>query len=194
MGSVEIVLALVVLATVVAVSAGRLSIPAPSLLVLAGLIAGLVPGVPEVRVTPAVVSLVGAAPAAVRGGPGVVAAGPAGRVAAGGGAGDRPGAGLGRRRRGGGVRGDPVAGQHGVRAGRGAGQHRPGGGDRAGPPAALPARVRALVQAESLFNDATSLVLFRVAVSFAAAAVAGGWAGGIGRFAVLAGGGVAARR
>ncbi len=58
MGSVEIVLALVVLATVVAASAGRLSIPAPSLLVLAGLIAGLVPGVPQVRVTPAVVSLV----------------------------------------------------------------------------------------------------------------------------------------
>ncbi len=51
MGSVEIVLALVVLATVVAASAGRLGIPAPSLLVLAGLVAGLVPGVPQVRVT-----------------------------------------------------------------------------------------------------------------------------------------------
>jgi CPA1 family monovalent cation:H+ antiporter len=31
----------------------------------------------------------------------------------------------------------------------------------------LPSRVQALVQAESLFNDATSLVLFQIAVSFA---------------------------
>ena len=33
-------------------------------------------------------------------------------------------------------------------------------------------RVQALVQAESLFNDATSLVLFQIAVSFAAAGLA----------------------
>jgi len=33
--------------------------------------------------------------------------------------------------------------------------------------------VQALVQAESLFNDATSLVLFQLAVSFAVAGTAG---------------------
>ena len=54
----------------------------------------------------------------------------------------------------------------------------------------LPARVSTLVQAESLFNDATSLVLFEVAV---AAAVRGHVdAGGAAqRFVVLAAGGVA---
>jgi CPA1 family monovalent cation:H+ antiporter len=53
----------------------------------------------------------------------------------------------------------------------------------------LPSRIQVLVQAESLFNDATSLVLFKVAV---AAAVAGsvGVLGGVGKFFVLAGGGL----
>ena len=37
----------------------------------------------------------------------------------------------------------------------------------------LPPKVQALVQAESLFNDATSLVLFQIAVSFAVAGTAG---------------------
>src|SRR5262249_47429805 len=36
----------------------------------------------------------------------------------------------------------------------------------------LPPRVQALVQAESLFNDGTSLVLFQIAVSFAVAGTA----------------------
>jgi CPA1 family monovalent cation:H+ antiporter len=41
---------------------------------------------------------------------------------------------------------------------------------------ALPPRVQALVQAESLFNDGTSLVLFQIAVSFAVgSSVAAGW-------------------
>src|SRR5512133_151569 len=52
--AVETILFLVVLGTVVAAFAGRLSIPAPSLLV----IVGLVPGVPAVHVPPDVVSLV----------------------------------------------------------------------------------------------------------------------------------------
>ena len=62
----------------------------------------------------------------------------------------------------------------------------------------LPPRVQALVQAESLFNDATSLVLFQIAVSVAVAGTAAGTtAGGIllhgaGQFAVLAAGGAAA--
>lgn len=54
----EIVLGLVVLATLVAGVAERLRAPAPSLLVLAGLLLALVPGVPQVQVAPDVVSLV----------------------------------------------------------------------------------------------------------------------------------------
>jgi len=50
MRSVETVLLLVVLGTVIAVFAGRLQIPAPSMLVVAGLLIGLLPGVPAVRV------------------------------------------------------------------------------------------------------------------------------------------------
>lgn len=53
---------------------------------------------------------------------------------------------------------------------------------------ALPPKVQVLVQAESPFNDATSLVLFKVAVSIAAAASAVSWQGARGEFALLAGG------
>ena len=61
----------------------------------------------------------------------------------------------------------------------------------------LPARVQALVQAESLFNDGTSLVLFQIAVSLAVGGTAAMTATGVllhgaGQFAVLAGGGVLA--
>ena len=58
MRAVETILFLVVLGTVVAAFAGRLRIPAPSLLVIAGVVVGLLPGIPPVRVTPDVVSLV----------------------------------------------------------------------------------------------------------------------------------------
>lgn len=58
MRSVETVLFLVVVATVVATFARRLRVPAPSLLVVAGVLVGLLPGVPTVRVTPEIVSLV----------------------------------------------------------------------------------------------------------------------------------------
>src|SRR5690349_10301721 len=58
MRAVETVLFLVILATVVATFARRLRVPAPSLLVVAGVIVGLVPGVPTVEVTPDIVSLV----------------------------------------------------------------------------------------------------------------------------------------
>jgi monovalent cation/hydrogen antiporter len=49
---------LVVLGTVVAAFAGRLRVPAPSLLVIAGLAVGLLPRFPPVHVPPDVVSLV----------------------------------------------------------------------------------------------------------------------------------------
>jgi CPA1 family monovalent cation:H+ antiporter len=58
----------------------------------------------------------------------------------------------------------------------------------------LPARVQALVQAESLFNDGTSLVLFQIAVSFAVGtaglSVTGALLHGVAEFVLLAGGGV----
>src|SRR5262245_27871420 len=58
MRSVETVLFLVVLATVVATVARRVRLPAPSLLVVAGLVIGVLPGVPPIALTPDIVSLV----------------------------------------------------------------------------------------------------------------------------------------
>src|ERR1700743_3691773 len=58
MRGVETVLFLVVVATVVATFAKRLRVPAPSLLVVAGVVVGLLPGVPHVQVTPDIVSFV----------------------------------------------------------------------------------------------------------------------------------------
>jgi NhaP-type Na+/H+ or K+/H+ antiporter len=58
MRSVETVVVLVALATVVAAFAGRLRVPAPSLLVVVGLIISLLPDAPVVHVPPSVVSLV----------------------------------------------------------------------------------------------------------------------------------------
>jgi CPA1 family monovalent cation:H+ antiporter len=54
----------------------------------------------------------------------------------------------------------------------------------------LPGRIQALVQSESLFNDATSLVLFKVAVGGAVAAGSVSLLGSVGKFFVLAGGGI----
>lgn len=193
MRSIDIILALVVLATVVATFAGRLRIPAPSLLVLGGLAAGLVPGVPRVEVTPEIVSLLVLPPLLYAAGQelslrdlravwrpvtvlatGLVLASAAAVAAVAHAVTPLPasmalvlGAVLAST--------DPVA----VTA--------------LGRRLSLPARLQALVQAESLFNDATSLVLFQVTVSFAAGtAGSGGWAKGIGQFALLAGGGAAA--
>jgi len=192
--SIETVLFLVVLGTVVATFAKRLRIPAPSLLVAVGLAVGLLPGVPPVRVTPEVVSLVVLPPllyaaseelpwrdlraiwrAVVVLAVGLVlaSAGAVALVAAA--VASLPasmafilGAVLAST--------DPVA----VTA--------------FGRRLSLPIRIRSLVQAESLFNDGTSLVLFRIAVSFAVAgAVAGTAAGtmlhGVAQFLLLAGGG-----
>jgi monovalent cation/hydrogen antiporter len=196
--SVETVLALVVLATVVAAFAKRLRIPAPALLVVAGLVVGLLPGVPPVRVTPDVVSLVVLPPllyAASEDLPwrdlravwrpvtilavGLVLAS-AGAVA---------------------LVGAAVAGLPVITAfvlGAVLASTDPVAVTALGRRLSLPVRVQTLVQAESLFNDATSLVLFRIAVSFAVAGTAAGASAGlqllraIGEFAVLAGGGALA--
>ena len=197
MRGVETILFLVVLGTVVAAFAGRLRVPAPALLVIAGVVAGLLPGVPPVRVTPEVVSLVVLPPllyAASEELPwrdlravwrpvvilavGLVLASAVAVAAVAGAVAGIPasmafvlGAVLAST--------DPVA----VSA--------------LGRRLSLPPRVQALVQAESLFNDATSLVLFQIAVSFAVAGTAGRTAAGgvllhgAGQFAVLAAGGAA---
>jgi hypothetical protein len=58
MRSVETVVLLVALATVVAAFASRLSVPAPSLLVLVGVGVGMLPGAPAVHVPPELISFV----------------------------------------------------------------------------------------------------------------------------------------
>ncbi len=192
MRTVEIVVLLVAVATVVAAFAQRLRVPAPSLLVAVGLVVGLLPGAPMVHVPPAVVSLVVLPPllyAASEELPwrdlravwrpvavlavGLVVATAAAVAAVAGAVASLP------------VSlafvlasTDPVAVSALARR------------------LFLPARVQALVQAESLFNDGTSLVLFQIAVSLAVGGTAGMSAAGtmlhgVGEFAVLAGGGAA---
>ena len=197
MRGAETILFLVVLGTVVAAFAGRLRVPAPSLLVIAGLVVALLPRFPPVHVPPDVVSLVVLPPllyAASEELPwrdlravwrpvtvlavGLVLASAAAVAAVTWAVAAVPvsmafvlGAVLAST--------DPVA----VSA--------------LGRRLSLPPKVQALVQAESLFNDATSLVLFQIAVSFAVAGTAGtAVAGGVllhaaGQFAVLAAGGAA---
>ena len=197
MHGVETILFLVVLGTVVAAFAGRLRVPAPSLLVIAGLVVALLPRFPPVHVPPEVVSLVVLPPllyAASEELPwrdlravwrpvtvlavGLVLASAAAVAAVTWAVAAVPvsmafvlGSVLAST--------DPVA----VSA--------------LGRRLSLPPKVQALVQAESLFNDATSLVLFQIAVSFAVAGTAGtAAAGGVvlhaaGQFAVLAAGGAA---
>ena len=196
MHGVETVLFLVVLGTVVAAFAGRLRVPAPSLLVIAGLVVALLPRFPPVHVPPDVVSLVVLPPllyAASEELPwrdlravwrpvavlavGLVLASAAAVAAVTWAVAAVPvsmafvlGAVLAST--------DPVA----VSA--------------LGRRLSLPPKVQALVQAESLFNDATSLVLFQIAVSFAVAgtartSMAGVVLHGAGQFAVLAAGGAA---
>ncbi len=170
MRSIEIVLGLVVLGVVVATLAGRLKAPAPSMLVIAGLVVGLIPGLPKVVVTPESISLIVLPPllyaastdvalTELRKVIGAVSALAVGLVAVSAvavaftvhtivpdvplAAGFVLGAVLAST--------DPVAVSALARRLR------------------LPPRLLALVQGESLLNDATSLVLFRVAVTAAAA-------------------------
>ncbi|MBR7827876.1 Na+/H+ antiporter [Actinospica sp. MGRD01-02] len=190
MGAVGAVLFLVVLATTVASIANRWSIPAPSLLVLAGLGIALIPGAPAVHVAPQTIAIVvlppllyAAAeelslrdlrtvwrPVTILAFGLVFASAAAVGFAAVALTGLPPamafvlGAVLAST--------DPVA----VTA--------------LGRRLALPGRIQVLVQAESLFNDATSLVLFKVAVGIAVAVGGTVHVGGAGaQFVLLAGGG-----
>lgn len=191
MRSVEVVLGLVVLATVVAVTARRLSVPAPSLLVLAGLMVGSLSWVPPVRVPPEMVSLVVLPPLlyaaaeelslrALREVWKQVSLLAVGLVLASAAAVGFVTAAV-----------TPLPASMAFLLGTVLASTDPVAVSALGRRLSLPARVQTVVSAESLFNDATSLVLFRVSV---AAAVAGGvsWGRAAGDFVVLAGGGVLA--
>ncbi|MCE7004570.1 Na+/H+ antiporter [Kibdelosporangium philippinense] len=190
MRSIETVLALVALATVVATFARRLSVPAPSLLVVAGVIAGLLPGVPTIEVSPELVSLVVLPPllfaageelplrdlravwkpvTALAIGLVLVSAVAVGAVA---------------------IALTPMPIGMAFVLGAVLASTDPVAVTALARRLSLPPRVQALVQAESLFNDATSLLLFRVALSLVLAGGAASWGHTLTEFAVLAGGGV----
>jgi monovalent cation/hydrogen antiporter len=195
--TVEIVVLLVALATVVAVFAKHLRVPAPSLLVVAGLLVGLLPEAPPVHIPPDIVSLVVLPPLLYAASEelswrdlravwrpvvvlavGLVLASAAAVTAVAAAVASLSlsmafvlGAILAST--------DPVA--VGALARR----------------LALPVRVQTVVQGESLFNDGTSLVLFQIAVSLAvggaaATSAAGTVLRGVGEFFLLAGGGALA--
>jgi monovalent cation/hydrogen antiporter len=189
--SVEIVLLLVVLATVVAASAHRLRIPAPSLLVLAGLLVALIPGVPAVQVAPDVVSLVVLPPLLYAAGQDLplrelrpvwrsVAVLALGLVVA-----SAAAVGFVAVRIGG------LTTTMAVVLGTILASTDPVAVTALGRRLPLPVRLRTLIQAESLFNDATSLVLFRVAVTLAVAGGAVPWGRAGLQFLFVAGGGAA---
>jgi Na+/H+ antiporter len=190
--SVEIVLGLVVLATVVAASARRLRAPAPSLLVLAGLLVGLLPGVPPVRVEPDIVSLVVLPPL-------VYAAGeemswqmlrqvwrPVALLAVGLVLASAAAVGLVTVA----VTGLPWS--LAFLLGTVLASTDPVAVAALGRRLSLPPKLQTLVQAESLFNDATSLLLYRVAVAIAVAGGSVSWSRAGWDFLLLAGGGVVA--
>jgi CPA1 family monovalent cation:H+ antiporter len=189
MRSVGTVLSLVILATVVATFARRWRIPAPSLLVVAGLAVALLPGTPDIQISPEVIGLVVLPPLlyasaedmswrelrAVWKPVGILAVGlvlaSAAAVAA--------------------VASlvTPLPWPMAFVLGAVLASTDPVAVTALGRRLALPPKVQVMVQAESLFNDATSLVLFRVAVSVAVASAAANWGAAGGEFMLLAGGG-----
>lgn len=189
MREVATVLFLVILATAVATFAQRRRIPAPSLLVIAGLAVALIPGAPAVRIPPEIIAVIVLPPLLYASAEelslrdlrmvwrpvtilalGLVLASAAavGYIAV------------------------TVTGLPPVMAfvlGAVLASTDPVAVTALGRRLALPGRVQVLVQGESLFNDATSLVLFKVAVGVAVAAGAVNWPGVGGQFVLLAGGG-----
>ncbi|MBO1335666.1 Na+/H+ antiporter [Streptomyces sp. VRA16 Mangrove soil] len=192
MRGVGTVLALVVLATVVATFARRWRIPAPSLLVVAGLLVALTPGAPDIEISPELIALVVLPPLLHASAEelswrelrlvwkpvGILAIGLVLASAAAVGA----------------VASliTPLSWPMALVLGAVLASTDPVAVTALGRRLALPPKVQVLVQAESLFNDATSLVLFRVAVGVAAASAAAGAGSAVGEFAVLAGGGTVA--
>ena len=190
MRAVETVLLLVVLATVVATFARRISVPAPSLLVVAGLLIALIPGTPDIEVTPEIVSLVVLPPLLYAAGEElswrelrfvwrpvtVLACGLVVMSAA----------------AVGGVTVWTTALPTGLAFVLGAvlASTDPVAVSALGRRMSLSPRLQTLVQGESLFNDATSLILFKISLGVALVGSIS-WTHAAGEFAVLAIGGVA---
>lgn len=185
-----IVVALVVVSTLTATFAGRLRVPAPSVLVLAGIAVALVPGVPAMRTSPQLISLLVLPPLLYSSAQEIsarelramwrpVVALAFGLVL---------------------VTAVTIAGlawwitslslPMAFVLGAVLASTDPVAVTALGRDLPLPPRIQALVQTESLFNDATSLVLFQVAVGIAAGSGGAGWSGAGWRFVVLAGGGM----
>ncbi|HZM80616.1 MAG TPA: Na+/H+ antiporter [Candidatus Limnocylindrales bacterium] len=189
MRSVQIILLLVGLATVVAVFARRLAVPAPSLLVVAGLIIGFVPGVPQIHVTPETISLIVLPPLLYAAGEELswpelrrqwkpVAALAIGLVPVSAAAVALVTMAV-----------TPVPWVLAFVLGAVLSATDPVAVTALGRKLALPQRLHTLVQAESLFNDATSLILFRVSATIAVSATAMTGPRVAGEFALLALGG-----
>jgi CPA1 family monovalent cation:H+ antiporter len=189
MTELTIVLLLVALGTAVATGARHWRLPAPSLLVVAGLGIGLVPWVPPIHVAPEAISVVVLPPllyasaeeisgrelravwrpvTVLAFGLVLASAAAVGVVAA---------------------RVTPLPAPEAFVLGAVLASTDPVAVTALGRRLALPPRIQAMVQAESLFNDATSLVLFKVAVGTAVAAGAVSAPRAAGEFVVLGGGG-----
>ncbi|MEU6344055.1 Na+/H+ antiporter [Streptomyces sp. NPDC046977] len=183
------VLLLVALATTVATGARHWRVPAPSLLVVAGLLVGLLPWVPAVHVAPEVISVVVLPPllyasaeeiswrelrrvwrpvTVLAFGLVVTSAAAVAAVAA---------------------AVTPLGGPMALVLGAVLASTDPVAVTALGRRLSLPHRVKVLVQSESLFNDATSLVLFKVAIGAAVASGSLLTPGAAGRFLELGGGG-----
>jgi CPA1 family monovalent cation:H+ antiporter len=189
MRAVGTVLLLVVLATAVATGARRWRIPAPSLLVLVGLGVALIPGTPPLHIAPQTIGLVVLPPLLYASAeelslrdlrtvwkPVIVLA--FGLVLA-------SAAVIGLL----GVALTPLSGAMAFVLGTVLASTDPVAVTALGRRLALPGRVQVLVQGESLFNDATSLVMFKVAVAVAVSTTAVSWTRASGEFFLLAGGG-----
>jgi len=186
---VTTVLLLVVLATAVATGARRWSVPAPSLLVVVGVLVGALPFVPGIEVPPEVISVAVLPPLlyasaeeiswrelrAVWRPVTVLALGlvlasafSVGAIAS---------------------AITPLSPSMAFVLGAVLASTDPVAVTALGRRLALPPRIQTLVQSESLFNDATSLVLFKVAVSTAVTAGSVSAVSATGEFFLLAGGG-----
>ncbi|MCL2732390.1 MAG: cation:proton antiporter, partial [Actinomycetia bacterium] len=191
MRAVGTILFLVVLATAVATFARRWRIPAPSLLVLAGLGVALIPGTPALHVPPHTIALVVLPPllyasaeelslrdlkqvwrpvTVLAFGLVLASAAAVGAIV---------------------MAITPLPASMAFVLGAVLASTDPVAVTALGRRLSLPGRVQVLVQAESLFNDATSLVLFKVAVGIAVASSTVHWPMAVGQFALLAGGGTA---
>ncbi|MGW1809975.1 Na+/H+ antiporter [Streptomyces sp. NPDC002078] len=184
-----VVLLLVVLATAVATGARRWSLPAPSLLVVVGVVVGLMPWVPEVRLPPHVISVL-VLPPLLYASAGEISVRDLRTVW-------RPVTAL--------VFGlvlasalavgyvahaiTPLTTATAFILGSVLASTDPVAVTALGRRLSLPPRVQAMVQAESLFNDATSLVLYKVAVATVVSGSAISVPGTALQFLILAGGG-----